>query len=100
MTVQQTYYTIYFNEPNYGKAGLVMKTSNYYWVASRYVKCNTGTAYFGIRFANDAIWDCYLYNSGTGQDGSQYTLRPVVTLDYNMININAGKDDNGVWKLK
>ncbi len=103
MTIYSNYYEIGFNTTTYGEAFSVLKqaSSKYYWLATRYTNNNTGGyAYFGIFFADPTIGGSYLVNSAGGQDGYHYCLRPVVTIDANLIDMGAGKDENGTWSLK
>ena len=52
LDVKQTYYSISINSTNYGDGAKVLTTSNYYWVASRYIHCGSDYANFGLRYVN------------------------------------------------
>ena len=60
----------------------VLKTNDYYWVASRCVSCGTDYAYFGLRLVNSSsFFGSSMMNSGGGASGNTFALRPVVSLE-------------------
>ena len=80
LNAKQTYYNIPINQTNYGDGAKVLSSSNYYWVAARYVSCNSNGANFGLRFANSYMYGAYLFYSDSSTNSSNYRLRPVVSL--------------------
>ena len=80
LNAKQTYYNIPINQTNYGDGAKVLSSSNYYWVAARYVGCNSSIAGFGLRYARSSMFgDCMFY-SGSSTNYSGNRLRPVVSL--------------------
>ena len=79
LNAKQTYYNISINSTNYGDGAKVLSTSEYYWVAARYVDCDD-YALFGLRHAHSRMDgnDMFCSLSVTGSDSSR--LRPVVSL--------------------
>lgn len=81
LDAKQTYYKISINSTNYGDGAKVLNNSNNYWVAARCVNCNSGFAYFGLRFASSNMYGYYVFDSRYGTYYSGYDrLRPVVSL--------------------
>ena len=80
LEAKQTYYNIAINSTNYGDGAKALTASNYYWVASRYVGCDSNYAYFGLRFARDYIRGDYMFGSNNDYTYDNYRLRPVVSL--------------------
>ena len=80
LNAKQTYYNIPINQTNYGDGAKVLSSSNYYWVAARYVGCYSGSANFGLRRAYGNMNGNNMFNSGSRTDGSSNRLRPVVSL--------------------
>ena len=80
LNAKQTYYNIPINQTNYGDGAKVLSSSNYYWVAARYVNCYSSYADFGLRIANSGMdgSDMFYSDSYTASDGDR--LRPVVSL--------------------
>ena len=80
LNAKQTYYSISINPTNYGDGAKVLSSANYYWVAARYVNCNSSIANFGLRYARSSMFgDCMFY-SGSSTNYSGNRLRPVVSL--------------------
>ena len=80
LNAKQTYYNIPINQTNYGDGAKVLSSSKYYWVAARYVGCNSSIAGFGLRYARSSMFgDCMFY-SGSSTNYSGNRLRPVVSL--------------------
>ena len=50
LTVTQTYWSGSMNSTNFGEGRNVLRTSNSYWVASRYALCDFNDASFGLRY--------------------------------------------------
>lgn len=102
LTITQTYYKMSINSNNYGDAAKVLSTSSYYWVAARCVNRGNWGQEFGLRYASSSELTGYsLSPSSTGISGSTYyyhSLRPVVTLNRDMLN--GTKDSNGAWNVK
>ncbi|MDO5555522.1 MAG: hypothetical protein Q4G09_02390 [Clostridia bacterium] len=97
LTVTQTYYaSVSFNSTNYdAKAASVLQTSNRYWVASRYVLCNSPYASFGLRYADSYVNGYYVFYSNSYSRTYDYRLRAVVSLGSN-IQIETCTGTNGV----
>ena len=96
LTVTQTYYNIPISEPSYGYAGSVLSNSNYFWVASRYVKTNPMYVSFGLRLAGTYTRGYYLFDSNDNTYSYDYPLRPVVSLPSSLL---TGEQTNGAWNL-
>ena len=84
LDVKQTYYELDFNSTNYGDGAKVLTASDYYWVASRDVNCNSDGACFGLRYASGHICGSYLFSSYSSYSYDYYRLRPVVSLGSNI----------------
>lgn len=102
LTVTQTYYYIPINEANYGTAASVLRNSNYFWVASRCVATYSSLSFatFGIRSAFTSAEGYYMLSTGGSSYDRSRCLRPVVSLDGEMIDKGLGKDPDNVWKIK
>ena len=60
---------------------MVFNTGKNYWLYSRYAKCYSTSAIFGLRFVNNSNLDGYgMFNSDGLAYGSPCRLRPVVSL--------------------
>lgn len=77
-----------------------------YWLASRCVKSTSSGSEFNIRVVNNNMMGADLLCEGKDSyfyefTFSYYSVRPIVTLKSNVIDIDAGYDEtNGGWKLK
>ena len=80
LNAKQTYYNIPINQTNYGDGAKVLSSSNYYWVAARYVHCYSSYACFGLRDAGSGMGGNDMFYSYSSADNSNYRLRPVVSL--------------------
>ena len=80
LNAKQTYYNIPINQTNYGDGAKVLSSSNYYWVAARYVFCFSRYAYFGLRYASSSMDGLSMFYSRSNTDISNNRLRPVVSL--------------------
>ena len=80
-------------------------TGNKYWLASRCVRTNFNDAIFDVRIVSTSLvgvgtlcfgrlWDFNEYTQ------SNYTVRPLVSLKSEVIDIDAGYDETTGWKLK
>ena len=96
LTVTQTYYNISINDTNYGTASTVLANSTYFWVAARYVGTGSDHAYFGLRVAYTHANGCGMFDSDGNTYGSNYRLRPVVSLPSSLL---TGEQTNGAWNL-
>ena len=81
--------------------------NGYYFLASRYVKAENSACQFGLRFVSSNIIDgrqLFDSNDRTNQGSTDfkiYSIRPLVSLKSDIINIDAGYDEsNGGWQLK
>ena len=98
LTVTQTYYNIPINATNYGDAASVLRTSNNYWVASRFVVTDSSYARFGLRRASTGTDGAPMYNSDRSISTLNSYLRPVVSLSSSILS--ETKDASGAWNLK
>ena len=80
LDAKQTYYNISINSTNYGDGAKVLNNSNKYWVAARYVNCNSDYALFGLRVAYSRMNGYYMFISYGSTNYSNTRLRPVVSL--------------------
>ena len=80
LNAKQTCYVISINSTNYGDGARVLSSSNYYWVAARYVGCYSSYAYFGLRIAGSDLGGYNMFSSSSSADSRSYRLRPVVSL--------------------
>ena len=80
LNAKQTYYNIPINQTNYGDGAKVLSSSNYYWVAARYVGCNSSNASFGLRLASSSMNGINMFYSYSSTNSSRNRLRPVVSL--------------------
>ena len=96
LTVTSTYYGISINGTNYGTAGDVMKSDNYFWVASRYVNANSDYANFGLRIAYTSMDGYNMFHSNSNTSIVATRLRPVVSLPSSLLSENKVED---VWQL-
>ena len=96
LTVTQTYYNISINDTNYGTASTVLANGTPFWVAARYVITLSDSAYFGLRIAHTYTRGCDMFYSDGVTYGSNYALRPVVSLPSSLL---TGEQTNGAWNL-
>jgi len=80
LTTTQTYYYIPINSTNYGDGAEVLSSNNWYWVASRYVGCDSNIVNFGLRRVSTNMDGRTMLNSGGDGGSSTARLRPVVSL--------------------
>ena len=80
LNAKQTYYNIPINQTNYGDGAKVLSSSNYYWVAARFVDCDSSFAYFGLRIASSGMDGGTMFYSYSLAYGNNIRLRPVVSL--------------------
>ena len=84
LTCTQTYYYLskdkqYFKSEEF--MNLIFPTSGYYWLASRYVSCDSDYAYFGLRrvYSSRVLGYGLFYSDGNA-DNDVSAVRPVVSL--------------------
>ena len=80
LNAKQTYYNIPINQTNYGDGAKVLSSSNYYWVAARYVNCLSSNAGFGLRYATSSMLGTSMFYSSSRTENRYNRLRPVVSL--------------------
>lgn len=106
LTVTQTYYYMGYDEmANYFDDkkfyDLMFSGGIYYWLASRYANCYSGSAYFGLR--NVSLGNLnYLnlfYSSGNDY-GNSYGLRAVVSLGSNVKFVNGDGSEEHAYELE
>ncbi len=91
LNAKQTYYYIPINETNYGEGAKVLSNSNCYWVAARYIYCDSNSAGFGLRNADSDISGDYLFFSSPYSTSILSRVRAVVSLGSGVqINANTG----------
>ena len=86
LTCTQTYYGVtqsssYYDDANF--YNMIFGTGTYFWLASRYVSCNSSGsgAYFGLRRVNNSDLDGYdLFYSNGNSNSYSFRLGPVVSL--------------------
>ena len=100
LNAKETHYFILINSTNYGDGAKVLRSSNSYWVAARYVTCRSDAAAFGLRYAFSNMSGQYLFVSN-GNTNSYYPsyydyerLRPVVSLGSD-VQITPSTGTNG-----
>ena len=96
LTVTQTYYYIPISTANYGDAASVLSNSNYFWVASRFVFTDSGSAYFGLRYAVTIADGIDMFDSDGNTNVISHRLRPVVSLSSSLL---TGEKTNDAWNL-
>ena len=96
LTVTQTYYNISINDTNYGTASTVLANGTPFWVAARYVYADSDFAFFGLRVAGTGTGGFVMFGSYGNPNGSDYALRPVVSLPSSLL---TGEQTNGAWNL-
>ncbi len=89
LTCIQTYYYFENTPENYCKNEkfyeMIFETTSNYWLASRYVNCDSNYAGFGLRRVNYAnLLGSDLFNSGGNAGNYGIYLRPVVSLGFNI----------------
>ena len=80
LTVTQTYWEAQITEANFGEGAKVLSNSTYYWLASRYARCYSSYANFGLRYAGSSLSGNGLFNSDGYTSSYCCRLRPVVSL--------------------
>ena len=96
LTVTQTYYYIPINDTNYGTASSILANGTTFWVAARYVVTYSGSAYFGLRYANTDTGGFGMFDSYGHTYGYDFALRPVVSLPSRLL---TGEQTNEAWNL-
>ena len=96
LTVTQTYYNISIDNTNYGTASTVLANGTPFWVAARYVDTGSSNAYFGLRIAYTNTDGYLMFGSDGNAYGSNFALRPVVSLPSSLL---TGEKTNDAWNL-
>ena len=96
LTVTQTYWSGAMNLDNFGEGYNALKTTDYYWVASRYSSCFSTYAGFGFYYVNisELIGGDRIYSHNISYDGLG-RLRPLVSLPSG-VKIESCIGDNSV----
>ena len=101
LNAKQTHYYIPIDETNYGEGAKVLSNSNSYWVAARYINCNSYFAYFGLRNANTYIGGYDMFYSYYNTNGNTYRVRAVVSLGSSVqINANTGESPENAHTIE
>lgn len=98
LTVKQTYYYIVINNTNYGAGAKALSNGTTYWVASRYVECNSSNACFGLgRAYMSTNGNDMFYSYGSNSNTLYNSLRPVVTFrsDVQITPSSTASNENG-----
>ena len=97
LTVTQTYWYGAMNSTNFGEGYNALKTTNAYWVASRYATCGSTSAFFGLRYVGSSnLFGFNVFDSGgRTNDSYDYRLRPVVSLP-SSVQIENCTGTNGI----
>ena len=92
LTVTQTYWDARITEANFGEGKKVLFSSSAsYWLATRYARCSSSDAIFGLRYAYSTLDGINLFYSDVGANYYYYCrLRPVVSLK-SSVKIEASK---------
>ena len=91
LNAKQTFYYISINSSNYGNKEKVLNNSNSYWVAARYMVCNSDFANFGLRYADTNISGNNMFLSSDNSNSNNNRIRAVVSLGPDVkINANTG----------
>ena len=94
LVTKSTDYYISINNANYGAGATALANNTMYWLASRYVRCLSDDAYFGLRDALRGIYGSNMFYSNGDSDGYDNRLRPVVHLKSSVkITAKAGTID-------
>ena len=99
LTVTSTYYGISINGTNYGIAGDVMKSDNYFWVAARFVYADSSYARFGLRHADTGVGGYGMFYSYVSPFYGDCALRPVVSLPSSILS-DTKDAASEAWNLK
>ena len=94
LKVTQTYWTGVMTSPNYGNGYNALKTSGSYWVASRYVNCESDMAVFGLWTVDNFLVGGIFMSYNHPMNINDY-IRPVVTLSPS-VQIENCTGDNSV----
>ena len=97
LTVTQTYYNISISNTYYGEAASVLSNSYSYGVASRFARCYSPDADFGLRVADKNMDGGGLIRYSNFTNVCFCRLRPVVSLDSSLLD--GTKDKGGAWNL-
>ena len=81
LTATQTYWIGDMNSTNFGEGYNALRTTNTYWLSSRYAGCYSTFAGFGLRFVfSSSLNGGYLFSSYGSTAINSNRLRPVVSL--------------------
>ena len=94
LKVTQTYWTGVMTSPNYGNGYNALKTSGSYWVASRYVNCESDMAVFGLWTVDNFLVGGIFMSYNHPMNINDY-IRPVVSLSPS-VQIENCTGTNGV----
>ena len=94
LKVTQTYWTGVMTSPNYGNGYNALKTSGSYWVASRYVNCESDMAVFGLWTVDNFLVGGIFMSYNHPMNINDY-IRPVVSLSPS-VKIENCTGTNGV----
>ena len=102
LTVTRTYWRGEMSSQNFGEGANVLKTTNSYWVASRYADCRSSDARFGLRNVyNSSIGGLDMFASyGSAPYNGGYRLRPLVHLPSSVqIEVSTENDVDSMHKI-
>ena len=96
LTITQTYWSGSMNTTNFGEGYNALRTTNTYWVASRYAYCHYTNANFGFCHVDSSNFGGdYLFNSSVNRNSGNNCLRPIVSLP-SSVQIENCTGTNGV----
>ncbi len=91
LNAKSTFYFILINETNYGEGAKALSNLNNYWVAARYIYCDSDSAAYGLRSIDPNISVSYMYDSSNRDSYQRQSIRAVVSLGSGVqINANTG----------
>ena len=101
LNAKQTFYYIPIDETNYGEGAKVLSNSTLYWVAARYIYCNSDDANFGLRIAGTIMGGNLMFYSNSNSYSLSNRVRAVVSLGSSVqINANTGESPENAHTIE
>ena len=96
LTVTQTFWSEEMISNNFGEGYKALKTTNTYWLASRYVNCYLSNIGFGFQRTNSSLIQGYdIFYAGGSIYGEGFSLRAIVSMKSN-VQIEKCIGDNSI----